>query len=105
MSAKPMFFSPLVDTADNHRELRESVAKLVGKFGRKYYQQCVKSGEEPVELWRALGEAGFLGVHISEEHGGSGGGIGDYNVVIEECAAQGCPAAIRPSSRANHAQR
>lgn len=91
MSAQPMFFSPLVDTADHHRELRESVGKLVGKFGRKYYQDCVKKGVEPVELWRALGEAGFLGVHIAEEHGGSGGGIGDYNVVIEECAAQGCP--------------
>ncbi len=91
MSAQPMFFSPLVDTADHHRELRESVGKLVGRFGRKYYQQCVKKGEEPEELWSELGRAGFLGVHIPEEHGGSGGGIADYNVVVEECAAQGCP--------------
>ncbi len=91
MSVQPMFFSPLVDTADHHRELRESVAKLVGRFGRRYYQDCVKRGVEPDELWRDLGEAGFLGVHIPEEHGGVGGGIADYNVVVEECAAQGCP--------------
>ena len=91
MPAQPMFFSPLVDTADHHRELRESVGKLVGRYGRKYFQACVKTGEEPEELWRELGEAGFLGIHIAEEHGGSGGNIGDYNVVIEECAAQGCP--------------
>jgi alkylation response protein AidB-like acyl-CoA dehydrogenase len=91
MPAQPMFFSPLVDTAEHHRELRESVGRLVGRFGRKYYQDCVKRHVEPDELWAELGEAGFLGIHISEEHGGSGGGIADYNVVVEECAAQGCP--------------
>lgn len=91
MSAQPMFFSPLVDTADHHRELRDAVGKLVGKFGRKYYQDCVKRGEEPDALWAELGAAGFLGVHIPEEFGGSGGGVADYNVVVEECAAQGCP--------------
>ncbi|MBB4155726.1 alkylation response protein AidB-like acyl-CoA dehydrogenase [Sphingomonas jinjuensis] len=91
MATQPMFFSPLVDTADHHRELRESVGRLVGKFGRKYYQDCVKRGVEPEALWQALGEAGFLGVHIPEEHGGSGGGIAEYNVVVEEAAAQGCP--------------
>lgn len=91
MSAQPMFFSPLVDTADHHHELRESVGRLVGQFGRKYYQDCVKRGEEPEALWAELGQAGFLGVHVPEEFGGSGGGIADYNVVVEECAAQGCP--------------
>ncbi|PSJ20306.1 acyl-CoA dehydrogenase, partial [Halomonas sp. ND22Bw] len=91
MSAQPMFFSSLVDTADHHRELRDAVGKLVGKFGRKYYQDCVKRGVEPDELWAELGAAGFLGVHIPEEFGGSGGGVADYNVVVEECAAQGCP--------------
>ncbi len=91
MSSEPMFFSPLVDTADHHRALRESVGKLVGKFGRKYFQECVANGTQPVALWEELGSAGFLGVHISEEFGGSGGGLADLNVVIEECAAQGCP--------------
>jgi alkylation response protein AidB-like acyl-CoA dehydrogenase len=91
MSGNPIFFSPLVDTAEHHRELRESVGKLVGKFGRKYFQQVVADGVQPVELWKELGDAGFLGVHISENYGGSGGGLAELNIVIEECAAQGCP--------------
>lgn len=91
MSSEPLFFSPLVDTADHHRALRESVGRLVEKFGRAYFQECVKTGAEPEALWNELGEAGFLGVHIPEAFGGSGGGLADLNVVIEECAAQGCP--------------
>ena len=91
MSAEPMFFSQLVDTADHHRSLRESVAKVVGEFGRAYFQRCVAEARPPAELWSRLGEAGFLGVHISEEYGGSGGGLSDLSIVIEECAAQGCP--------------
>jgi alkylation response protein AidB-like acyl-CoA dehydrogenase len=86
-----MFSSPLVDTEDHHADLRASVAKLAGKYGRKYFQDIVARGEKPTELWRELGAAGFLGAHIAEEYGGSGGGLGDLNVIIEEVAAQGCP--------------
>lgn len=91
MSSQLMFYNPLVDTADHHGALRESVGKLVGKFGRKYFQDCVANETQPDALWNELGEAGFLGVHISDQYGGSGGGLADLNVVIEECAAQGCP--------------
>ena len=86
-----IFGSSLVDTADHHRILRDSVGKLVGSFGRKYFQDKVKNKQKPVELWVALAEAGFLGVHISEKYGGGGSGLADYNVIVEESAAQGCP--------------
>lgn len=91
MSSQNMFHTPLTDTQDHHRALRESVAKLMGRFGRAYFQDVVKRGEKPSDLWAELGKAGFLGVHIPEEHGGGGGGLADYNIVIEEVAAHGCP--------------
>jgi alkylation response protein AidB-like acyl-CoA dehydrogenase len=86
-----MFQSPLVDTEEHHVALRESVGKLVAKYGRGYFQDIVARDEKPDELWQELGSAGFLGAHIAEEFGGSGGGLGDLNVIIEEVAAQGCP--------------
>jgi alkylation response protein AidB-like acyl-CoA dehydrogenase len=86
-----IFTSTLVDTADHHPMLRASVGKLVGQFGRRYFQDMVKHKTKPQELWNALGEAGFLGVHIHESHGGGGSGLADYNVIVEEVAAQGCP--------------
>ncbi|MES2482849.1 MAG: acyl-CoA dehydrogenase family protein [Pseudomonadota bacterium] len=86
-----IFASRLVDTADHHPMLRESVGKLVGSFGRRYFQELVKKKAKPDELWSALGEAGFLGVFIGEQYGGGGSGLADYNVVVEETSAQGCP--------------
>jgi alkylation response protein AidB-like acyl-CoA dehydrogenase len=91
MSLQQMFASTLVDFADHHADLRDSVGKLTASFGRKYFQQVVARGEKPTELWQALAEGGFLGAHMPEEFGGSGGGLGDLNIVIEETAAQGCP--------------
>ncbi|OYY71011.1 MAG: acyl-CoA dehydrogenase [Sphingomonadales bacterium 28-55-16] len=89
--ASDLFQSSLCDTAEHHRDLRDSVSKLVGKFGRKYFQDVVNKGEQPDALWRELGDAGFLGVHVSEEYGGGGGGLAELNICIEETAAQGCP--------------
>ena len=86
-----LFSSSLVDTADHHAVLRASVGKLAGGFGRRYFQDVVKRKAKPVELWDALAQAGYIGVHISELYGGGGGGLADYNVVVEEVAAQGCP--------------
>ena len=86
-----MFGTELVDTEEHHRALRESVGKLVGQYGRSYFQDVTRRGDKPTELWAELGAAGYLGVHIPEEHGGGGGGLGDYNVIVEETAAQGCP--------------
>ena len=91
MADQSLFYNNLVDTADHHADLRASVGKLVGKYGRKYFQDAVANGTQPDELWAELGSAGFLGVHIPEAYGGSGGGLAELNIVIEECAAQGCP--------------
>lgn len=86
-----IFGSTLVDTAEHHALLRDSVGKLVGGFGRRYFQEVVKRKAKPVELWDAMARAGFLGVHIAEQYGGGGSGLADYNVIVEETAAQGCP--------------
>ena len=91
MTADQMFFSGLADTADHHPDLRASVSRLAAGFGRRYFQDVVARGAQPVELWQALADAGFLGALIPEEYGGSGAGLAELNIIIEETAAQGCP--------------
>jgi len=43
--------------------------------------------EFPREVFRKLGELGFLGVLVAEEHGGAGLSYMDYQAIIEEIAA------------------
>jgi alkylation response protein AidB-like acyl-CoA dehydrogenase len=82
--------SPLLALSDERRDLREAVGKLVSRYGRTYFQEIIRHGEQPDELWRELGQAGFLGAHIHEPYGG-GGGFVDTAIVIEETASWGCP--------------
>ena len=81
----------LLNESDERRALREAVGKLVGGYGRAYFQDVTRRGARPDALWAELGQAGFLGVHLPEEHGGGGGGLADLAIVIEETASQGCP--------------
>jgi len=71
--------------------IRSSVAKIAGGYGHEYFRERTAAGGKQDELWRELGEAGFLGVHLPEEYGGGGMGIAELAVVCEEVAAAGCP--------------
>jgi alkylation response protein AidB-like acyl-CoA dehydrogenase len=76
---------------DEHRDLRAAVGAVAAPFGGDYYVRHARAGQECTELWHALGDAGFIGVNIPEEHGGGGGGLVELALVIEEAAAQGAP--------------
>jgi len=76
---------------EEHALLRESVAKVARGFGHEYFQEKARTDGRTDELWDALGELGFLGVHLPEAYGGGGGGISELAIVCEEVAAAGCP--------------
>ena len=86
-----IFANSLVDMAEHHTMLRENVGRLMQRFGRRYFQDVTRKGEKPVELWKELAQAGFLGTMIDEEYGGAGMGLAEYHVMVEEVAANGCP--------------
>jgi alkylation response protein AidB-like acyl-CoA dehydrogenase len=75
----------------DHQMLRDAVRDVARGFGHDYYAAQVAEGQKLDELWDAMGELGFLGVHLPEEHGGGGAGITELAIVCEEVAAQGCP--------------
>ncbi|GLZ48122.1 acyl-CoA dehydrogenase [Actinomycetospora sp. NBRC 106375] len=76
---------------DEHRALRATVRDIAGKFGPRYYVERAEAGEPCTELWQALGDSGFLGINLPEEHGGGGAGLLELAMVVEETAAAGCP--------------
>jgi alkylation response protein AidB-like acyl-CoA dehydrogenase len=81
----------LIQDTDEHRAIRESVAGIVERYGPQYFLQRGRSGEGIEELWKDLGAAGLLGVHLPEAYGGGGGGMAEAVVVVEELAAHGMP--------------
>ena len=91
MAALDLADTLILDETDDQRNLREVVSKLVGKYGRAYFQEAAGRGGFPEELWLELGEGGFLGVHLPEEYGGGGAGLAELSIVLETTAAQGCP--------------
>jgi alkylation response protein AidB-like acyl-CoA dehydrogenase len=69
----------------------DEVRRLALDFARAEIGPHVREWDErshfPLEVYRKLGELGFLGVLIPEEYGGSGLTYLDYVAIIEELAA------------------
>lgn len=81
----------LIRDTDEHRAIRETVAKICARYDQKYFLERSHAGEDVTELWAELGRAGLLGVHLPEEYGGGGGGMQEAVVVVEELSAHGMP--------------
>jgi alkylation response protein AidB-like acyl-CoA dehydrogenase len=79
------------DYTPEQRQLRDAVASLGKRYGHAYFVQKAKTGGHTDELWAEAGKLGYLGVNVSTEHGGGGGGITELALVCEELAAAGCP--------------
>src|SRR2546422_4427965 len=57
---------------DEHEMLRRSIHAFVEKEIAPRVAEWETAGRIPRELWRRLGELGFLGLEFETEYGGSG---------------------------------
>jgi acyl-CoA dehydrogenase len=67
-----------------HQEIRSAVRELCDRFPDAYWRELDKNTEYPEEFVKALTEAGWLGALIPEEYGGSGLGITEAAIILEE---------------------
>jgi alkylation response protein AidB-like acyl-CoA dehydrogenase len=81
----------LIQDSPEHKAIRETVAGIAAHYGAQYFIERGRSGGNIEELWKELGGAGLLGLHLPDEYGGGGGGMSDAVVVVEELAAHGMP--------------
>jgi acyl-CoA dehydrogenase len=70
-------------------EIREAVARLCQRFGDDYWLKKDNEGGFPHEFHQAMAEAGWLGVAMPEEYGGSGLGISEAALVMQAVAQSG----------------
>ncbi|MDO8942468.1 MAG: acyl-CoA dehydrogenase family protein [Burkholderiaceae bacterium] len=72
-----------------HEAIRDSVRNLMREFPDAYWLGKDERHEYPVEFFDAFAKAGFLGVAIPEQYGGSGLGIAEAGLVLHEVCASG----------------
>jgi len=69
--------------------IREGVRSVVTKFDDEYWLARDDDGVFPREFHRAMADAGWLGITMPEEYGGSGLGVTEAMVMMHEVSSHG----------------
>lgn len=86
------------DATEEQELIRKQVAELCAKFPNNYWREVDRKKEYPEEFVKELSSAGLLAALIPREYGGSGLGITDASIILEEINRSG------GNSAACHAQ-
>lgn len=81
-----------------HTDLRTAVRELCSRFPDSYWRELDAQEAYPEEFVKTLTDAGYLAALIPEEFGGSGLGIAEASIILEEVNRSG------GNSAACHAQ-
>ena len=79
---------------EEQKLLKEGVRRIGRKYGLEYWREKDARHEFVHELWRELGENGYIGLAIPEEYGGAGLGLLEMAMVVEELAASGAGSTV-----------
>jgi acyl-CoA dehydrogenase len=71
-------------STDLHQDLRAAVSELCRSFPDAYWRELDARRAYPEAFVTALTEAGYLAALIPEEYGGSGLGVGEASIILEE---------------------
>ena len=82
-------FTPFEATSEDHRAIREGVRAVVSRFSDEYWLERDDDGEFPREFHRAMADAGWLGITMPAEYGGSGLGVTEAAIMMHEVASHG----------------
>src|SRR5699024_9606340 len=74
---------------ETHESIRAAVRAMCAKFDDEYWMRCDETHEFPWEFYKAVAEAGWLGLSIPEAYGGGGLGVLEAAIVEREISASG----------------
>ena len=85
--------------AEEHRELAAVVRSFVESHGvREAARAALDLSEEELPgFWSEMASLGWLGLHLPERYGGSGFGLTEIAVVVEELGRVPAPGPLLPS--------
>ena len=79
----------MTDTTDRFRDIRDAVRDLCRQFPDEYFRKVDERRAYPAEFVEALTKAGWLAALIPQEYGGSGLGLAEASVIMEEINRSG----------------
>ena len=77
------------ELSEDQATIRKAVAELAARFDDQYWMEKDQAHEFPTEFYEAFAAGGWLGITTPEEYGGSGFGITEASLLLEEVAASG----------------
>lgn len=69
--------------------VRDGVAAVAAKYDNAYWSRCEEEHRFPDEVFKDLGDGGWLGLSIPEEYGGGGQGLLELAVANDTLCASG----------------
>ncbi|MCL7384001.1 MAG: acyl-CoA/acyl-ACP dehydrogenase [Thaumarchaeota archaeon] len=78
------------ELTEEQKAIAESAREIARDFPPEYWREKEEKEEFAEEFFKAISEAGFFGIVIPEEYGGSGYGLTELLIAIEELSANGC---------------
>jgi alkylation response protein AidB-like acyl-CoA dehydrogenase len=87
-----------IGITEEHEELRQAVRRFVdARIPPAVPRAAIGSATGRPDFWGAIGEPGWLGLHVSEVNGGAGYGLVEQAVVIEELGRACAPGPYLPT--------
>ena len=77
------------ELSDDQKMIQSAVADLAARFDDDYWAEKDATHEFPWEFYKAFADAGWVGIAVPEEHGGTGLGIFEASLMMQAIAASG----------------
>jgi acyl-CoA dehydrogenase len=77
------------DYTEDQQAIRAGVAAVASSFKDEYWLERDEDGEFPFAFHRAMAEGGWLGITMPEDYGGSGLGVTEAAIMMNEVAQHG----------------
>jgi len=82
------------DLAEEQRMIKETARRVGEQLGLAYWFEKDGNHAFPAELWQAVCDTGLCGAALPEEYGGSGMGMTEVALIVEEIAAGGAGSTV-----------
>jgi len=82
------------DLSEEQRIIQETARRVAANFPVTYWAQKDRDHAFPAELWQAVCETGLCGAALPEQYGGSGMGMVEIALIVEELAMGGAGSTV-----------